>query len=136
MRRRAISISSRLLPKVSASVGQAPTQAGSSPSTRRSWHIEHFWIFGFHESYSNFGMSNGQETMQKRQPMHLLPRQITGPLRVLYIALVRHAAPQAGCQQCMHCFLTNTSPFEVSNRLTTVHCVSLVGRTAERAPSF
>ena len=63
-------------------------------------------ILGTGLSYSNFGMLKGQESMQKRHPMHLSSRQMTGPSSVFSIALVRQAAAQAGWLQCMHCFLT------------------------------
>jgi len=74
----------------------------------------HFWILGTGLSYSNFGTSNGHETMQKRHPMHLLSRHTTGPSDVRYIALVRQADAQAGCTQCMHCCLRYTTPCSVS----------------------
>src|SRR5512133_1289789 len=89
----------------------------------------HFMIRGFVELYSAFGISNGHDTMQYRHPMHLSPSQVTGPSLVLTMALTSQAAAQAGCEQCMHCFLTNTSPFFVSNLLTTVNCFSVVSRT-------
>ncbi len=73
----------------------------------------HFWIFGFALSYSNFGMSNGHEIMQKRQPMHLPPSQATAPSGVLCIARVKQADTQAGCRQCMHCRFTVTGPSSV-----------------------
>ena len=93
-------------PNRSASTGQERTQAGTSPFFSSSKHRMHFWILGFALSYSNFGMLNGQETMQKRQPMHLLSRQMTGPSSVLYMARVRQAVEHPAWLQCMHCFLT------------------------------
>src|SRR5512135_3574025 len=95
----------------------------------------HFMILGFQPEYSNFGISKGQEIMQKRQPMHLSPSQVTGPSFVFSIAFTRHAAAQAGCQQCRHCFFTNTSPFSVVKRFTTVNCFSLVSRIPSSALS-
>src|SRR3990170_3215606 len=93
-------------------------------------------IRGFHERYSAFGMSKGQATMQNLHPRHLSPFQVTGPSLVLNIAFTRHIATQAACQQCMHCLLTNTSPFSVLKRLTTVYCISLVSLTFSSALSF
>src|SRR3990170_7082941 len=93
-------------------------------------------ILGFHERYSAFGMSKGQATMQNLHPRHLSPFQVTGPSLVLNIAFTRHIATQAACQQCMHCLLTNTSPFSVLKRLTTVYCLSLVSLTFSSALSF
>ena len=78
--------------------------------------------------------------MQKRQPIHLLARQMTGPSLVFSMAFVRQAAVQAGWLQCMHCFLTNTSPASVLNRFTTVYAdgdVFLVSsKTASLVPGF
>src|SRR3989304_2512542 len=96
----------------------------------------HFMIRGFHERYSAFGISKGQATIQKLHPRHLSPFQVTGPSLVLNIAFTRHIATQAACQQCMHCLLTNTSPFSVLKRLTTVYCISLVSLTFSSALSF
>ena len=42
----------------------AATQAGTPPSLTRSKHIEHLRMRGLALSYSNLGMSKGQETMQ------------------------------------------------------------------------
>src|SRR5450759_812991 len=95
----------------------------------------HFMILGFHERYSAFGISKGQATMQNLHPRHLSPFQVTGPSLVLNIAFTRHIATQAACQQCMHCLLTNTSPFSVLKRLTTVYCFSLVSLTCASALS-
>src|SRR4030065_2779146 len=96
----------------------------------------HFMILGFHERYSAFGISKGQETMQNLHPRHLSPSQVTGPSLVLTIAFTRHIATQAACQQCMHCLLTNTSPFAVLKRFTTVNCLSLVSLTFSSASSL
>ena len=74
--------------------------------------------------------------MQNLHPMHLSPFQVTGPSLVLNIAFTRQAATQAGCQQCMHCLLTNTSPFFVWKRFTTVNCLSVVSLTFSSALSF
>lgn len=74
--------------------------------------------------------------MQNLHPIHLSPFQVTGPSFVLYIALTRQAATQAGCQQCIHCRFTNTSPFSVLKRLTIVHCLSSVSRSFSSALSF
>ena len=57
-------------------------------------------------------------------------------LKDAFMRLVKQAAVQAGCQQCMHCFLTNTCQRSVSKRLTTVHCRSLVSRICSSAPSL
>ena len=61
--------------------------------------------------------------MQNRQPMHLSSRQMTGPSSVLSIAFVRQADAHAGWLQCIHWFLTYTSPLSVICRFTTDHCV-------------
>ncbi len=82
-------------------------------------------------SYSNFGMLKGQESMQKRQPMHLSSRQMTGPSSVLSIALVRQAAAQAGWLQCMHCFLTKISSSS-PKRFTTENWVTEGFRTSSK----
>ncbi len=74
--------------------------------------------------------------MQNLHPMHLSPSQVTGPSLVLAIAFTRHAAAQAGCQQCMHCLLTKTSPFSVLKRFTTVYCFSLVSLVFSSALSL
>src|SRR5450759_5107472 len=81
-------------------------------------------------------MSNGQATMQNLHPRHLSPFQVTGPSLVLNIAFTRHIDTHAACQQCMHCLLTNTSPFSVLKRLTTVNCFSLVSLRLSSALSL
>src|SRR3990172_11821484 len=93
-------------------------------------------ISGFNERYSAFGISKGQEIMQNLHPIHLSPSQVTGPSLVLNIAFTRQAAAQAGCQQCIHCLFTNTSPFSVLKRFTIVHCLSLVSWICSSALSF
>jgi hypothetical protein len=79
---------------------------------------------GFALVYSNLGPPNGQEIMQKRQPMHFSSRHTTGPSGVLRMAAVRQAEAQAGETQCMHWRFTKTSPFEVWKRPIAVHCFS------------
>src|SRR6476620_1502670 len=81
-------------------------------------------------------MSNGHDTMQNLHPMHLSPSHVTGPSRVLTMALTRQADAHAGCQQCMHCFLTKTSPLLVLKRFTIVNCFSVVSRTFSNALSL
>src|SRR5512137_2213957 len=115
--------SALLVPNVRASPGQASTQAGFSPFCSRSQQRLHFWILGVALSYSNFGMSMGQDTMQNRQPMQL-SSQVTGPSLRFSIAFTRQAETHPGWLQCMHCFLAKTSPFSVLKLLTTVHCFS------------
>src|ERR1035441_9300434 len=52
------------------------------------------------------------------------------------MAFTRHIDTHAACQQCMHCLLTNTSPFSVLKRLTTVNCFSLVSLRLSSALSL
>src|SRR5659263_121331 len=103
IRRFASSMSSLLESKARASAGQASTQAGFSPFCSLSQQRLHFCIFGKALSYSNFGMSKGQEIMQYLQPMQLVS-QVTAPSSLFCIAFTRQAATQPGCLQCMHCF--------------------------------
>ena len=63
---------------------------------------------------------DGQLQMQYRHPMQL-PSQVTAPSSLFCIAFTRQAAAQPGWLQCMHCFLTNISPFSVLKRFTRVH---------------
>ena len=97
------------LPKLSASCGQASTQAGSFPSSNRGWHIVHFITLGASGSlYSYVGTSKGHARRQYRQPTHTDGSYTTAPSGVLVNAATKQAEAHAGSLQWLHCCLRNT----------------------------
>src|ERR1035438_6927414 len=80
------------------------------------------------EYFSFFGI----ETIDNRE---LLFARIPAAFKCVVAVYVR-SDTHAACQQCMHCLLTNTSPFSVLKRLTTVNCFSLVSLRLSSALSL
>src|SRR4030067_1749930 len=104
VRVRASSMSSLLVPKSKASVGQASTQAGISPFiSLLSQQKKHFWIRGVGLWDSSIALSKGQENAHILHPIQFVS-QVTGPCSIFFIALTRQAETQAGCGQSTHTF--------------------------------
>src|SRR6185503_15000948 len=85
---------------VMAWVGQAPTQAGASPSSRRGRHMSH--LVTMRRSGWNTGTEYGQFHVQYWQPMQSSAWCSTTPLSSFTYASVGQPSRHAGSRQWLH----------------------------------
>src|SRR5699024_4130604 len=114
-RRRASAVRSSCSPKRVDWVGQVAEQAGSSPSTRRSWHRGHLLaapirsIFWSRSAYGETVPSSrlwitpkGQALTQVPQPLQTSSCTTIEPCSDRKIAPVGHTSRQPAFVQCLH----------------------------------